>query len=177
MNPRRFVSFLAAALAATLLLAACGDDDTATTAVSPGGESGDPGVAKDGDPVEVHYTGTLDDGTEFDSSRDRGPLAFVVGSGQVIPGFDEAVRGLAIGESRTVRIEPADAYGDVDPDLVLEFPRSDAPDDLAPGDQVPFANGAVGTVLEVTDEIVRIDANHPLAGEALTFEIELVSIG
>ena len=140
------------------------------------GGCGEAQVAQDGDTVSVHYTGTLNDGSEFDTSRDRGPLAFVVGSGQVIPGFDEAVRGLAIGESRTVRIEPADAYGEVDPDLVLEFPASDAPDDIAVGDQVPFSNGAVGIVLEITDEIVRIDANHPLAGEALTFEIELVSI-
>jgi FKBP-type peptidyl-prolyl cis-trans isomerase 2 len=175
MKNRHSVSFLAVPLAIIMLLAACGDDDdTATTVETPGGGSGD--VAQDGDSVEVHYTGTLDDGTEFDSSRDRGPLAFVVGSGQVIPGFDEAVRGLAAGESRTVRIEPADAYGEVDPERVREFPRSDAPDDIAVGGQVQFANGGVGTVLEITDEVVRIDANHPLAGEALTFEIELVSI-
>lgn len=150
-------------LAATLLFAACGGD---------GGS-----VAKDGDSVAVHYTGTLDDGTEFDSSRGRSPLEFVVGSGQVIPGFDEAVRGLAVGESRTVRIEPAQAYGEVDPDLVLEFPASDAPEGLVVGDQVQFSNGAVGTLIELTDDIVRIDTNHQLAGEALTFEVELISLG
>ncbi len=133
-------------------------------------------VAKDGDSVKVHYTGTLDDGSEFDSSRGRDPLSFVVGSGQVISGFDDAVRGLAEGESRTVRIEPAQAYGEPDPNLILEFPATDAPEGLAVGDSVTLSNGAPGVVVEVTEDIVRIDANHRLAGEALTFAVELVSI-
>lgn len=171
MKIRSIAAPLAAALAVSLLLAACGDDDTEGTDPVPGG-----GVARDGDTVQVHYTGTLDDGTEFDSSRGGSPLTFVVGSGQVIPGFDEAVRGLAVGESRTVRIEPGDAYGEYDPDLVLEFPASDAPAGLAVGDRVQFNNGAVGTVLELDDETIRIDANHELAGKALTFDIELVAI-
>ncbi len=126
--------------------------------------------------MRVHYTGTLDDGTEFDSSRGREPLSFVVGSGQVIRGFDAAVRGLAVGESRTVRMEAVDAYGEYDPTLVLEFPAADAPEGLAAGDEVVLGNGARATVLEVTDEIIRIDANHRLAGEALTFAVELVAI-
>ncbi len=134
-------------------------------------------MAQDGDSVEVHYTGTLDDGSEFDSSRGRDPLSFVVGSGQVISGFDDAVRGLAVGDSRTVRIEPENAYGEVNPELVLEFPADQAPEGLSPGDLVTLGNGQQATVLEVTDETVTIDANHPLAGQALTFDVELVAIG
>ncbi len=143
----------------------------ATTAAEEGDR-----VAQDGDLVEVHYTGTLDDGSEFDSSVGRSPLEFVVGSGQVIPGFDDAVRGLKVGDSRTVRIEPTDAYGEYDPSFVLEFPADSAPEGLQAGDRVTLNNGQPAVVLEVTDEIIRIDANHPLAGEALTFVIELVGI-
>ena len=196
---------LPVALAAVMLVAACGDsaDPTAgttattgppattaetittpTTQPTPSTTAGvattsdeEARVAADGDSVEVHYTGTLDDGTEFDSSRGRSPLAFVVGSGQVIAGFDDAVRGLAVGDSRTVRIEPEQAYGQRDPNLILEFPAADAPDGLAVGEQVVLSNGAPGTVIEITDEVVRIDANHELAGRALTFEVELVSVG
>ncbi|MDH3249029.1 MAG: FKBP-type peptidyl-prolyl cis-trans isomerase [Acidimicrobiia bacterium] len=133
-------------------------------------------VASDGDTVAVHYRGTLDDGTEFDSSEGRDPLSFVVGSGQVISGFDDAVRGLAVGESRTTRIEPEDAYGEYTPEAVIDFPADSAPEGLQVGDAVTLGNGGRGTVLEITDEFVKIDANHPLAGEALTFEIELVSL-
>ena len=134
-------------------------------------------VASDGDTVAVHYRGTLDDGSEFDSSEGRDPLTFVVGSGQVIAGFDDAVRGLAVGESRTVRIEPEDAYGEYTEEAVIDFPADSAPEGLQVGDAVTLGNGGRGTVLEITDEFVKIDANHPLAGEALTFDIELVSIG
>ena len=133
-------------------------------------------VAADGDSVSVHYRGTLDDGTEFDSSEGRDPLTFVVGSGQVIAGFDDAVRGLAVGDSRTVRIEPEDAYGVYTEEAVIDFPADSAPEGLQVGDAVTLGNGGRGTVLEITDEFVKIDANHPLAAQALTFEIELVSI-
>jgi peptidylprolyl isomerase len=147
---------------------------TATvTATSEPGESGR--VAQNGNSVLVHYLGTLDDGSVFDSSRERDPLRFVVGSGGVIAGFDKAVRGLSVGDSVTVRMEPAEAYGERDESLVLEFPRSDAPAGLSVGTQVSVS-GRLTTVLEITDEIVRIDANHALAGQALTFEIELVAI-
>lgn len=132
--------------------------------------------ARDGDAVTVHYTGTLDDGSEFDSSAGRDPLPFVVGGGQVIAGFDEAVRGLAVGESRTVRIEPENAYGEYSDQAIIEFPADAAPDGLAIGDSVTLRNGAPGTVVEIADGIVKIDANHPLAGKVLTFDIELVSL-
>ena len=133
--------------------------------------------AQDGDSVTVHYHGTLDDGEVFDSSRERGaPLPFVVGSGQLIAGFDDAVRGLAVGETITVRLTPDRAYGESDPNALLDFPRDQAPPELQVGDQIQLSNGAPGTIVEITDDTVTVDANHPLAGKTLTFEIELLSI-
>lgn len=174
-------------LAALLLVAvACGGTASETTtttgeesvSTNPTTQPSDGARrAADGDLVAVHYRGTLDDGTEFDSSAGREPLEFELGSGQVIAGFDDAVRGLAVGESVTVRIPPADAYGPRSDDAVIPVPIDQAPEGLEAGDQVQLATGAVATVLEVTEESVVIDANHPLAGEALTFEIEVVSIG
>lgn len=132
-------------------------------------------TAQDGDHVAVHYTGTLDDGSQFDSSAGREPLEFVVGSGQVIVGFDQAVRGLAEGEARSVRMEASDAYGERDDNLVVSVPVSQAPAGLSVGDQVA-AGGRPATVVAVDDDTVTIDANHQLAGEALTFAVELVRI-
>ena len=127
--------------------------------------------------MSVHYHGTLDDGSVFDSSRERAPLQFTVGSGQVIDGFDNAVRGLAVGESVTVRMEPSEAYGEPDPALIFELPIDRAPEGVEPGETLTASNGAQARVIAVTDTTFTIDANHSLAGQALTFEIELVSIG
>ncbi len=133
--------------------------------------------ADSGDRVSVFYHGTLDSGVVFDSSRDRGePFTFVVGADQVIPGFDAAVMGLRVGEVVTVTIAPAEAYGERDPARIIEVPLDQAPAGLAAGDSVTFSGGGEGVVLEITDEIIRVDANHPLAGETLTFEIELLSV-
>lgn len=123
----------------------------------------------------MHYTGTLDDGSQFDSSSGREPLEFVVGSGQVIVGFDQAVRGLAEGESRSVRMQATDAYGDRDDSLVVSVPVDQAPAGLSVGDQVA-AGGRPARVVAVDADTVMIDANHQLAGEALTFAVELVRI-
>ena len=125
--------------------------------------------------VAVHYVGTLDDGSQFDSSEGRAPLEFTVGSGQVIAGFDDAVRGLAVGDSRTVRMEPDQAYGEYNPDLLVTVPLDQAPEGLQVGQQVQFGGG-IAVVTELSDDSVTVDANHPLAGEALTFAVELVSI-
>ena len=129
-----------------------------------------------GDRVTVHYTGTLDDGSEFDSSRHRDPLEFEVGAGQVIPGFDQAVEALSVGESSTFRLEPGEAYGDMRDDLVFDVPLANAPDGLTVGDSVQLATGQPATVIAVSAETVKVDANHPLAGQALTFAVELVSV-
>ncbi|MEE8337939.1 MAG: FKBP-type peptidyl-prolyl cis-trans isomerase [Dehalococcoidia bacterium] len=133
-------------------------------------------VARDGDKVEVHYRGTLDNGEEFDSSAGRDPLGFTVGAGQMIAGFDAAVRGMAVGETVTVHIEAAEAYGERRDDLIIEFPIDQAPADVAVGDRLQLSNGAPATVVAVTETTVTIDANHELAGETLTFTIELVSL-
>ncbi len=150
--------------------------DTPAETVASGTE-GDNLVVQDGDTVEVHYVGTLDDGSQFDSSRDRGtPFGFVVGSGQVISGFDEAVRGAKVGDINTVRMEAADAYGEWSPDNVIEVPRSPEQGDVAVGDQVFLNSGQRAVVVEVSETTVKLDINHPLAGEALTFEIEILSV-
>ncbi|MEJ2383511.1 MAG: peptidylprolyl isomerase [Xanthomonadales bacterium] len=139
--------------------------------------------AKTGDTVKIHYTGTLDDGSEFDSSSGRDPLEFTVGSGQVIPGFDKAVEGMAVGDQKKVRIEAADAYGEPSDQMIQEVPKSALPDDLEPKEGMGLqARGQDGqvinlTVTEVGDETITVDGNHPLAGKPLNFDIELVSIG
>lgn len=138
--------------------------------------------AKSGDTVRIHYTGTLDDGSTFDSSEGRDPLEFKLGSGQVIPGFDKAVTGMSVGDEKTVTIPPEDAYGAHNPDGMQPFPRANIPNDipLEIGTrlqmQTPEGRPVQVVVAEVTEETVTLDANHPLAGKALTFAIELVEI-
>lgn len=139
--------------------------------------------AQEGDTVHIHYTGRLDDGTVFDSSRDRDPLSFTLGSGQVIKGFDAAVSGMSVGESKTATISPESAYGPRRDELQLTYPREQFPDDMQPevGQMLQMQTGDGQTfqvqVTEVSDETVGLDANHPLAGKELTFDIELVKIG
>lgn len=135
----------------------------------------EPNSAGNGDTVSVHYTGSLDSGEVFDSSSGRDPLRFRVGAGEVIPGFDEAVRGLQVGETRQVRIEPEDAYGQRRDDLVVQVPADHAPDNLKVGDVVQVGD-ARATVVDVNPSGVVIDANHPLAGQALNFDVELVGV-
>jgi peptidylprolyl isomerase len=139
-------------------------------------------IAQQGDTVTVHYTGTLDGGDVFDTSREREPLEFTVGAGQVIPGFDRAVEGLAVGESREVRLEPDEAYGQPREDLVVEVPKSQFPPEGTPevGQQVQVQvapdQHRVATITEVADGAITLDLNHPLAGRALMFDVELVGI-
>jgi peptidylprolyl isomerase len=138
--------------------------------------------AKSGDTVKIHYTGTLDDGTQFDSSAGREPFEFSLGSGQVIAGFNTAVDGMTVGESKTVTIPPAEAYGDRHEKLVQQVQRTSLPDDMKPEvgmqlqSQSPDGQPMSLVIAEVSEETVTVDANHPLAGQALTFAIELVEI-
>ncbi|WP_349360846.1 peptidylprolyl isomerase [Stappia sp.] len=138
--------------------------------------------AKPGDTLHLHYTGKLDDGTVFDSSEGRDPLSFELGSGQIIPGLDAGVTGMEVGEKRSVRIEAADAYGEHVPDRVHAVDRATVPENVPtdPGTQlqVQTQDGQTMTVVVagVTEDKVLLDANHPLAGKALTFDVELVKI-
>jgi len=155
-------------LVPSLLIAGCGEEL----------------LAQDGDFVAVHYTGTLNDGAKFDSSHDRGePLTFTVGAGQMIVGFDNAVKGMKVGETKTVTLPPEEAYGPTNDDLLIEFSR----DTLGEGLENPQVgqiiiltqpNGQVvqKPIIEVTEEFIIVDVNHDLAGKELTFEIEMVEI-
>jgi len=139
--------------------------------------------AKKGDKVKVHYTGKLEDGSVFDSSGGESPLEFTLGQGQVIPGFDQGVLGMEPGESKVLNIPVDRAYGPYNPDGVFEIERSELPPDIPlevgmrlQGNQ-PGGRVAEITVVEFDDSKVKMDGNHPLAGKALTFEIQLVEIG
>lgn len=138
--------------------------------------------AQEGNTVKVHYTGKLEDGTVFDSSTGRAPLEFTLGEGELIPGFEEAVDGMEPGETKTTEIAPEDAYGPYDQDLVFQIERSRFPDEIDPevGQQLQLrqedGQAFQATIMDVTDDAVTMDANHPLAGKDLTFDIELVEI-
>lgn len=138
--------------------------------------------AKAGDTVRIHYQGSLDDGTVFDTSRGRDPFEFVLGAGMVIPGFDDAVTGMKVGATETVAIPPDQAYGDYHDDHVIEVTRDQIPADITPeigmGLQLHSNDGRRFDVVvsKIDGEAVTLDGNHPLAGKTLTFEIELLAI-
>ncbi|MDR3712862.1 MAG: peptidylprolyl isomerase [Puia sp.] len=137
---------------------------------------------KAGDTVKVHYHGRLTDGTVFDSSEGREPLEFEVGSGMVIKGFDNGLMGMAIGDKKTVEIAVDEAYGPKDPQMVMEFPIDRFPPDVKPevGMQLNMTNSSGQhipvVIVDVKEDAVVLDANHPLAGEDLIFDLELVDI-
>lgn len=139
-------------------------------------------TAKRGDNVRVHYRGTLDNGEVFDSSFEGDALEFRLGTGQIISGFERTVEGMKVGETQTVRLTPKDAYGEKKAELLLELPKSNLPDNASPtvgqmlelqqqdGSSIPV------TISAVSEDTITIDANHPLAGQALTFEVQLLDI-
>ena len=139
-------------------------------------------AVENGNTVSVHYRGTLNDGTEFDSSHSRNEtLTFEVGSGQMIPGFDTAVVGMTAGETKNITLTPVEAYGDTNPEAIVDVSKDNFPDDFE------YIEGAmiqgfgpngpvVGTINEVKEATVSVDFNHPMAGKDLNFEIELVEI-
>jgi FKBP-type peptidyl-prolyl cis-trans isomerase 2 len=137
---------------------------------------------KTGDKVKVHYHGRLTSGETFDSSAGREPLEFEVGSGTVIKGFDDGVTGMKVGEKKTVNIAADDAYGEKNPDMVIEYPRSQFPAniELKVGEELVMSSASGQQfqvkIAEIKEEVVLLDANHPLAGESLVFDIELVEI-
>jgi len=139
-------------------------------------------LAKLGDKVRVHYTGKLDDGTVFDSSIDRDPLEFTIGDGMIIPGFEQAVIGMSPGDSKVETIATENAYGPHLEEMVVVVDRQQMPPEIEPevGQQLQIQQptGQVIPVIitDVSPSAVTLDANHPLAGEELTFEINLVEI-
>jgi FKBP-type peptidyl-prolyl cis-trans isomerase 2 len=139
-------------------------------------------TVQSGNTIKIHYHGRLSDGTTFDSSAGRTPLEFTVGSGQVIKGFDDGVQGMAVGDKKTIEIPFINAYGPEDPSMIIEFPVERLPEDMKPeiGMQLNM-NNAEGqqfpvVVTEITDENIILNANHPLAGKDLIFDLELVEI-
>ncbi len=137
---------------------------------------------KNGDTVKVHYTGTLEDGRVFDTSKEREPLEFKVGEGQIIPGFESGVVGMEVGETRDIEVTPDDAYGPRREELVMEVPVAEFPEHITPEigmelqikqqDGTPF--GVV--ITDVAEEAVTLDANHPLAGQTLYFQVEVIEV-
>lgn len=138
--------------------------------------------ASSGDTVTVHFTGKLEDGTVFDTSREGEPLQFEIGADEVIDGFDRAVKGMEVGENREAELQPEEAYGERDDELVFPVPRSQLPEGFDPeeGDEVAVevedGREIPGRVTRVEEDSVTLDLNHPLAGRPLTFEIELVDV-
>ncbi|HAR45870.1 MAG TPA: peptidylprolyl isomerase [Nitrospiraceae bacterium] len=138
--------------------------------------------AKKGDSVVVHYTGKLADGTVFDSSRDRQPIQFKVGDGQVIPGVENAVVGMNAGDSKTAKIPSEEAYGPRRDDMVVTLDRSQLPADLDPkvGQRLELTQEndqtVLATITDLSEKNITLDGNHPLAGKELTFELELVQV-
>ena len=171
-------------LAAALLAVGCGGGSEATPTPEPTATpvpTAQPGdVVENGDTVGVYYTGTLDDGTEFDSNVGGDTLEFTVGEGRVIEGFDKAVLGMAVGDTKTVTIPADEAYGPYDESLVFEMDREQFPPAIEVGQNVNLSSqqGQMFTarIVEITDTKVKLDANHHLAGEDLTFEIELAEL-
>ncbi|MEY8837646.1 peptidylprolyl isomerase [Cribrihabitans sp. XS_ASV171] len=137
---------------------------------------------KQGDTVRIHYTGTLQGGETFDSSEGREPLEFTVGSGMIIPGLDNAMPGMEVGDKKRVEVPCDEAYGPVNPEMRQAIPREGIPNDvpLDPGTQLqmqtPEGQTLPVTVIEADESTVTLDANHPLAGKDLVFDIELVEI-
>lgn len=138
--------------------------------------------AKDGDKVKVHYTGKFEDGAVFDSSVDRDPLEFTLGQGQVIPGFENGIKGMEIGEKKSITVSPEEGYGQRHDQNIIEVKKSVFPPDIVPevGRQLqvqsPDGNRMNVVISDVKDETVTLDANHPLAGKTLVFDVELVEI-
>lgn len=138
--------------------------------------------AKKGDTVKVHYTGRLEDGTVFDSSLEREPLEFSLGSGQMIAGFDKGVDGMSLDEEKTISIPAAEAYGEHDPARIIEIGKDQLPPDMEPeiGQKLhmqhPSGQVLTVSIMEIAEETVKLDANHELAGKDLIFDLKLVSI-
>lgn len=187
MKKRILASLIVLVITIMLVTGCSGDNGDEATKTAPPvtttqQSSSSSETARDGDTVYVHYTGTLNDGSQFDSSVGKDPLVFVLGAGNMITGFENAVRGMKVGESKTVTLAPEEAYGQHREDLLIKFGRDELPEGLDPqvgqALMLTMSNGQVvqKPVVEVTDSYIVVDANHDLAGKELTFAIELVKL-
>lgn len=185
--PRRntYLAFICVVLLTFSLLAAgCTGKDATTPAVTKASESVSPtsgeGV-QTGDLVEIEYTGTLENGTVFDSSADRGPFQFVIGTGTAISGFDSNIRGMTVGQSKKFTLTPDEAYGEYDPTLIQPMPIGFIPkgENVTIGDTITLFNGQAyfpATIIDLNATNVTFDLNHQLAGKTLTFDVKLVNL-
>ncbi|MBA7483011.1 Trigger factor [subsurface metagenome] len=145
-------------------------------------KEGEKTVIKKGDRVKVQYTGSLNDGTIFDKSKEGEPLEFTVGSGQVIPGFDKAVEGMKLNEEKKVTLKTEDAYGKRDETAIREFPKNSLPENFKPEKGIMIrlqdqtGRAIPGTVTDITENSITVDLNHPLAGKDLAFDIKVIGI-
>ena len=145
-------------------------------------KEGEKALVKKGDRVKVQYTGTLQDGTIFDKSKEGKPLEFTVGSGQIIPGFDKAVEGMKLNEEKKVTLKPEDAYGKRDETAIREFPKNSLPENFKPEKGIMIklqdqtGRAMPGTVTDIAENNITVDLNHPLSGKDLTFNIKVVGI-
>ena len=132
------------------------------------------------DKVQVHYTGTLNDGTVFDSSEGREPLEFTVGEGQIIPGFENGIKEMKLNQEKTIKINPENAYGERNNQLIISIPRDKFPKEIEVNGRLalkgPQGQNIPAVIKEINDNDVKIDLNHPLAGKELTFKIKVVGI-
>jgi FKBP-type peptidyl-prolyl cis-trans isomerase 2 len=144
-------------------------------------------VIENGKTVKVEYEGTLDDGTIFDTSKHDDhshPIEFKIGTGVVIPGFENAIKSLKLNEEKIIRLEPKEAYGEINPDLIKAFPKEQMPKPdegeleagMILGMQLPNGQQLPVKIAEVTDDKVKVDLNHPLAGKALNFKVKVIEI-
>lgn len=137
-------------------------------------------MIKNGDLVKVHYTGKLLDGQVFDSSVDKTPLEFTMGQGRLIEGFEKGMTGMILGEKKSITIDPSQAYGEVRPELIVTVPKENVPQDIEVGKTLqavgPEGRPVIFVVKEVKEDTVVVDSNHPLAGQTLIFDVEVVDI-
>ena len=140
------------------------------------------GQAKNGDTVKVHFTGRLENGEVFSNSKDDQPLEFTLGSGKIIPGFEEGIIGMEVGETKTITVPPEEAYGPRRKELIVDVEKTDLPENITPaiGEQIQIrqkdGNPIKVTITDMNEDTVTLDANHPLAGNTLFFHVELVEI-
>jgi peptidylprolyl isomerase len=139
------------------------------------------GMVRNGQIAKVHYKGTLDNGSVFDSTEGKEPLTFEVGTRQVVPGFEDAVREMQVGETRTVRVGCREAFGEPQEEMVVSIPKKGFPKNIDPQEgmvlQMQTQEGTLpAEIVDVSDDVVTLDANHPLVGEDLTFEVTLLEV-